>query len=53
MKKIFGLVGTPQSGKTKINHIFPEYGIEFINLNTAAATPCGHWVHLRGRSLMN
>lgn len=32
-RKIYGLVGTPQSGKTKINHLFPQYGIEFINLN--------------------
>lgn len=34
-KKIYGLVGPPQSGKTKINDLFTEKGIEFINLNTA------------------
>jgi dephospho-CoA kinase len=34
-KKIYGLVGPPQSGKTRINHVFPKYGIEFINLNIA------------------
>lgn len=35
MKKIYGLVGTPQSAKTKINSIFPEFGIDFVNLNSA------------------
>ena len=34
-RRIYGLVGTPQSAKTKINELFPKYGIEFINLNAA------------------